>query len=178
MYTISQLAKRFGLSRSTLLYYDSIGVLSPSGRSSSGYRLYRENEAERLEKICLYRQTGVSLKEIRRLLTPGQSEKAQILERRLLDLNREISELRRQQAVIVNLLQNQLLRKATRVLDKAMWVKMLAAAGLDEEGMLEWHRAFEADAPEAHQDFLESLGLAPPEIKRIRARSRRSRQRR
>jgi len=39
-YPDSQLAGRFGLSRSTLLYYDSIGLLSPSERTASNYRLY------------------------------------------------------------------------------------------------------------------------------------------
>lgn len=40
MYHISQLAQQFGLSRSTLLYYDRIGLLSPSARSEAGYRQY------------------------------------------------------------------------------------------------------------------------------------------
>ena len=64
MITVGRLAKRFGLSRSTLLYYDSIGLLRPTGRSAKGYRLYSEDDAARLEKICLYRQTGLSLDEV------------------------------------------------------------------------------------------------------------------
>lgn len=35
----------------------------------------------------------------------------------------------------------------------------------------EWHRAFERQSPEAHQDFLESLGIGPEEIRRIRVHS-------
>ena len=38
--TVGRLARRFGLARSTLLYYDRIGVLRPSARSAAGYRLY------------------------------------------------------------------------------------------------------------------------------------------
>ena len=51
MLTISQLARRFGLSRSTLLYYDSIGLLSPSARSDANYRLYSRNDIERMERV-------------------------------------------------------------------------------------------------------------------------------
>ena len=52
MYTIGKLAKKFDLSRSTLLYYDSIGLLKPSSRTESEYRQYSEDDAARLEQIC------------------------------------------------------------------------------------------------------------------------------
>src|SRR5574344_1987818 len=48
MHTIGQIAKRFALSRSTLLYYDTIGLLSPSGRSQANYRLYTDNDVRRM----------------------------------------------------------------------------------------------------------------------------------
>ncbi|MFC1747364.1 MerR family DNA-binding transcriptional regulator [Pseudomonadota bacterium] len=38
MHTIGEVSKRFSISRSTLLYYDAIGLLSPSGRSNANYR--------------------------------------------------------------------------------------------------------------------------------------------
>ena len=68
MYTIGRLAKKFKLSRSTLLYYDSIGLLKPSSRSQGEYRLYSEQDAKRLELICTYRQAGLALKDIGRVL--------------------------------------------------------------------------------------------------------------
>ena len=58
MLTISQLGRRFGLSRSTLLYYDSIGLLSPSLRSRANYRLYSRSDVERMELIDVYRQVA------------------------------------------------------------------------------------------------------------------------
>jgi hypothetical protein len=51
---------------------------------------------------------------------------------------------------------------------KERWVSMLRAAGPDEDGMSRWHQQFEKQAPEAHQDFLESLGLSRQEIRNIR----------
>ena len=61
MLTIGRLARRFSLSRSTLLYYDSIGLLRPSGRSPANYRLYTERDRRRLELICRYREAGVPM---------------------------------------------------------------------------------------------------------------------
>lgn len=50
-FRITELGKRFGLSRSTLLYYDRIGLLQPSGRTEAGYREYTRSDADRLERI-------------------------------------------------------------------------------------------------------------------------------
>ena len=67
MLTISALAKAAGLSRSTLLYYDRLGLLKPSGRSRTGYRQYSPSDRERLALICPYRQMGIPLKEMKKL---------------------------------------------------------------------------------------------------------------
>ena len=172
MYTVSKLAGRFGLSRSTLLYYDRIGLLRPSGRTPGDYRLYAEEDCERLEQICQLRQTGLSLKQIAKILDGKDTRPQHILKQRLAELNQEINQLRRQQQTIVHLLGDPHLTRRTRVVTRDRWVAMLAAAGLDENGRTRWHREFERHAPEAHQDLLESLGFPDAEIKRIRAASR------
>ena len=72
MITVSRLARQFNLSRSTLLYYDRIGLLRPSDRSRSNYRLYTREDRKRLEKICHYRAIGLPLKAIQRILDAKQ----------------------------------------------------------------------------------------------------------
>ena len=67
-YTIGALIKRFKLSRSTLLYYDKIGLLTPSARSDAGYRLYTDNDLKRMEQIALYKEAGLALEAIAQLL--------------------------------------------------------------------------------------------------------------
>jgi DNA-binding transcriptional MerR regulator len=168
-YRISRLARMYGLSRSTLLYYDRIGLLRPSARSDANYRIYSEADCQRLAQICRYRRTGLSLKEIRSLLAAPRQRTVKALEQRLEALNREIGDLRRQQQIIVNLLKDRSLLAGTRVLDKRRWVAVLRAAGLDEAAMGHWHVAFERMSPEAHQDFLESLGIDAREIAEIRS---------
>jgi DNA-binding transcriptional MerR regulator len=171
-YTVGALARSAGLTRSTLLYYDRIGLLRPARRSSARYRLYGEDARARLETIRTYRGVGLGLDEIRTLLDGGAGRPEAVLAARLAQLNDEIGRLREQQRVIVRLLGNRDLLKSTRAMDKREWVRILAGAGLDEAGMMRWHAEFEALAPESHQDFLEALGIAPAEIASIRARSR------
>lgn len=172
MYTISQIAKKYGVSRSTLLYYDKIGLLSPRQRSGSHYRLYSEAECQTMAGIASLRSAGVPLREIRKLQEGGRTRQVDILRRRLDEINGEIGRLRSQQRFILNLLGDKTLVGATRVLTKEKWIGYLRKAGLDEAGMQRWHQEFEASSPEAHQDFLESLGLADTEIRRIRQQCR------
>ena len=173
MVTISSLAKASGLARSTLLYYDRLGLLKPSVRSGAGYRLYAPSDVERLEEICLYRQIGIPLGEIKELLdTSGATVTMEILQRRLRRLDREIANFRRQQHTIVELLKQKQLQKGVEMLNKERWVDIMRAAGLTDEDMHNWHIQFEKMEPEAHQEFLESLGIEAPEIQNIREWSR------
>ena len=62
---VGELARRTGLSARTLHYYDEIGLLSPSRRTDSGYRLYTAEDVVRLQQIKSLRTLGFSLREIR-----------------------------------------------------------------------------------------------------------------
>ncbi len=52
------------------------------------------------------------------------------------------------------------------------WVSMFREIGLDEERMRKWHKIFESRHPEAHQSFLEWLGLNAEKIAEIRTMSK------
>ncbi len=172
METIGRLARRYGLSRSTLLYYDRIGLLRAPARSGAGYRRYGEQAARRLELIRVYRGAGVPLAAIRKILDGPREGVAAVLEQRLVALQGELSRIRAQQDVIVRILGKPELARRYRGLDREGWTALLRAAGLDAPAMLRWHRAFESAAPEAHQDFLESIRIPPADIQRIRRASR------
>ncbi len=160
MYTVGQLGKLSGLSRSTLLYYDEIGLLSPAARSSSGYRLYSESDVQRMERIMTYRNAGLSLNVIGKLLQADDTSTPVVLERHLLRVNEEIARLRQQQHVIAQLLGDAQVLRKSRSMTKDQWITLLASTGLNEEGMHKWHMEFEKMSPDAHQDFLESLGCS------------------
>ncbi|MES9851627.1 MAG: MerR family transcriptional regulator [Candidatus Thiodiazotropha sp. L084R] len=174
MFTVGQLAKRYSLSRSTLLYYDSKGVLKPSGRSDSNYRMYSSSDTQKLERIILFRNSGMSLVDIKKIIDQDFDEVEKALEKRLFSINKEIQVLRNQQKVIIKMVRSQGNIEKSRIVTKDKWVSMLSAAGLDEEGMWNWHVEFEKNSPEAHQDFLESIGISSEEIVSIRKQSKRN----
>jgi DNA-binding transcriptional MerR regulator len=166
--TISQLARKHGLSRSTLLYYDRIGLLKPAGRLGNDYRLYSPEAEKRLSQIRLYRQTGLPLVEIRRLLDRPKKDLAAALERQLYEVLTQMEALRSRQRVIVELLKNRRLLEQVRNMDREKWVKLLRASGFTDDDLSRWHRDFERTDPAYHQRFLEFLGLPANEIAIVR----------
>jgi DNA-binding transcriptional MerR regulator len=66
-YRISELARRTGVSASTLRFYEQAGLLS-AARTASGYRVYDEQAVRRLEFIGAAKLLGLPLEEIRELL--------------------------------------------------------------------------------------------------------------
>jgi DNA-binding transcriptional MerR regulator len=136
--------------------------------------MYSEGDIERLARIILFRNAGLPLSAIEGILDKTTNEVESALENRLITINKEIQILRSQQNVILNILKNQGAITKTRLVTKEKWVAMLRAAGLDDDGMMNWHIAFERSSPEAHQDFLESIGIDSEEIASIREWSQRS----
>lgn len=67
-YQVRDVAKLSGVSVRTLHYYDEIGLLAPSGRTTAGYRLYSDKDLLRLQQILINRTLGLSLNEIKRSL--------------------------------------------------------------------------------------------------------------
>jgi DNA-binding transcriptional MerR regulator len=65
---ISGLAARTGFTPSTLRYYEQVGLLAATERSSGGYRLYDEAAVARLRFIDRAKQLGLPLEEIRELV--------------------------------------------------------------------------------------------------------------
>lgn len=106
MYTIRDLCRLSNLSRSTLLYYDALGLLRPARRSGANYRVYSEESLLRLAKICLYRDAGVSLADIGAIIdAPENSDlNLDILEKTLFLLNGEANKIRDRQKIIIDLI--------------------------------------------------------------------------
>lgn len=171
-YSISQLARSFGLSRSALLYYDRIGLLRAPERTAAGYRCYTRQEYQKLARICMLRSAGLPLADVKQLLSSDAAPSVTILEKRLGELEDQILCLRTQQHQIIAMLKKMTSDVYSSVVDKAMWVNMMAAAGMDESSMAMWHAEFECRAPAAHYKFLLSLGIPEDEARQIRQWSR------
>jgi hypothetical protein len=65
--------------------------------------------------------------------------------------------------------------EGVKMLNKDRWVKIMQAAGFSDEEMHNWHIQFEKMEPEAHHEFLVSLGIDAAEIHKIREWSRNQR---
>ncbi|HYO84496.1 MAG TPA: MerR family transcriptional regulator [Bryobacteraceae bacterium] len=172
MVSVTELARSCGLSRSTVLYYESVGLLRPAGRTSSRYRRYGEAEVARLRQICAFRDAGLTLSDIRLLLEQSGSSAAGVLERRLGAIAAEIERLRDHQRSLLALLKHKSAIRRARVMTKEKWVSIMHDAGFSEADMHRWHTEFEKAAPEDHDEFLRYLKITDDEVGRIRAWSR------
>jgi DNA-binding transcriptional MerR regulator len=92
---VGELAKHSGLTVRTLHHYDSIGLLRPSGRSDSGYRLYNPDDVARLPGIQALRGLGLPLEEIGQLLGDGGTAMPGIIDRQLQALDEQIEQATR-----------------------------------------------------------------------------------
>lgn len=168
-YRITELGKEFGLSRTALLYYHSIGLLSPSERTESGYRVYSETDRRKLQRICVYRKTGMPLKTIKKLLSGRESTPipTEIIEHRLGEINRLIAELEMQRKIILSMLGGESsLINADVTPEK--FTRTLREIGFSDEDMREWHARLEAEMPGFHSKLLTLLGFSEEEIRQIR----------
>lgn len=172
MKTITVLARQFNLSRSTLLYYDRIGLLRPSYRTHADARLYSDEDEARLERIHIFRRAGIGIETIRVLLESGARQSAALLEERLRETQQQIDALRAQQRFTIELLRDQVIRHAGPGPTREEWVALLKACSFSEADMKAWHAAMERDMPSVHARFLKRIGLPPERIKRTRELSR------
>jgi DNA-binding transcriptional MerR regulator len=80
-YTVQKLANLAGVSARTLRYYDRIGLLSPGRVTEAGYRIYGPDQVDRLQQILFYRELGLRLDEIGKLLSDPACNPLAALER-------------------------------------------------------------------------------------------------
>lgn len=78
---VSDVAKLTGVTVRTLHYYDEIGLLPPSGVTSSGYRVYNDADLEVLQQILFFRELDFSLEDIRAIMQNPAYEKETALQK-------------------------------------------------------------------------------------------------
>ena len=102
---IGELAKATGLTTKTIRYYELNRLLEEPERTESGYRMYGEQDVERLEFVKKAKRIGLSLEEIREVLVLHEDSQAPclhvlaLLDRKLEqveDIIRELEEFRRE----------------------------------------------------------------------------------
>jgi DNA-binding transcriptional MerR regulator len=82
-FTVSQIARRTGITVRTLHHYEAQGLLVPERRSDKGYRLYGRDQLIRLQHIVSLKALGLSLAEIRACLDADAPSLAEALVRQV-----------------------------------------------------------------------------------------------
>jgi DNA-binding transcriptional MerR regulator len=80
---IGELAERTGLSLRTIRHYDEVGLLPATARTDGGFRVYSEEDYERLTVIKQMKPLGFSLEEMAEILAilsagPAADESARL----------------------------------------------------------------------------------------------------
>ena len=114
----------------TIRYYDKIGLLKPSGRSEAGQRLYGEMDYARLQQILTLKLIGLSLDEIRDLLTTDTAEIQDLLARQKHVLSRQVAQL---SAVIRTIEKAQHSIRTTQTLDLDTFVNIIKAVNMNTQ---------------------------------------------
>lgn len=148
MHTIAAAVRCVGVARSTLLYYERIGLIRPVRDPSNGYRRYSDRDLERLILLKQLQQAGLSLAECRQCLD-GHMDAA-LLAQRLVGVETQLQSLLAARSVLMTMQQ----RLSGVMPDTADFSKV---------SQYDWHAAFVSRSPEAYRQFLQSLGYSKKE---------------
>ena len=72
--TVGEVSTLLGVSVRALHHWDETGLVHPSRRSAAGYRLYCEADIMRIQQVLVYRQTGMSLADIKMVLDEPETD--------------------------------------------------------------------------------------------------------
>ena len=155
MYSVSDVTKRIGVSRSTLLYYEKVELVVPEREPENGYRIYSQGDLDRLVMLKQLQKAGLPLAECRRFMD-GKPDMAVVRER-LVHLDRDLIEM-----------------TMARDLLRSLYFRVTGdappeAAPVD---VREWHAEFEKRSADAHSVWLQKMGFSEKESLYIRWVSR------
>lgn len=95
LYTVGEVAQSLKITVRMLHHWEAQGLIKPTERSWSNYRLYTPNDVERIQQILIYRRTGMKLAEIKDLLADGSSNLKHLRRQRerLIDQQAQLSDM-------------------------------------------------------------------------------------
>lgn len=92
--TIKEVEERTGLSRSNVRFYEKEKLIAPERNKSNGYRDYSDSDIENIKKIAYLRTLGISIEDIRSVISEKTSlrevirKQNELLKDQITDLNR------------------------------------------------------------------------------------------
>ena len=104
MKTVKEVSKHTGISIRALHHYDTIGLLKPTQVTEAGYRLYDDTALEKLYLILVFRELGLSLKEIGNILHAEDFDRNRVLEHQIKLMQERIDKLQNRIALAKGIL--------------------------------------------------------------------------
>ncbi|MEW9106116.1 MerR family transcriptional regulator, partial [Paenibacillus sp.] len=117
--------KLTGLTLRTLRFYDQIGLFSPSAHSDSGHRLYNQADLSRLQQILSLKELGLSLEEIKSIVTGGHFSPLQIVSLQIARLKETIQIQQKLLAGLESVSELMLLKQPVTVEDFTKLLEMM-----------------------------------------------------
>lgn len=115
----------------------------------------------------MYREAGIALEEISKILDAEKTKLTEILTNRLKKIQNEIECLKKQEKMVIEFLKKEVLINDEAIFDNYTWTELLSSLGFDEEELILWHKKFEEDSPIEHSEFLTALGMSEEEIEKL-----------
>ena len=100
-YTIRDISELFGLPASTIRYYEEEGILTNVARTPSGQRIFGDCHVNRLRTVCCFKNTGMTIAELRQFFAYEKDEPAHLedilslLEQRRASVTAQLAQLKR-----------------------------------------------------------------------------------
>ena len=134
MMTVGEVSTLLGVSVRALHHWDESGLVHPSGRSDAGYRLYSEADIMRIQQVLVYRQTGMSLADIKTVLDEPGADALTHLRRQRELVQGQISQLQ------------QMLRSIDMVMDIQQLGARISVAEMAEIWGTDWDPVYVEEA--------------------------------
>ena len=134
---IGQLAAATGVTVRSLHHYDEIGLLTPSGRTAGGQRLYGEADVQRLYRILALRQLGFALSDVEAVLDADSPDLRETVRRHLAAVERDLARqrrLRQRLAVILSSLERSVQPSIDQFIDIVVAMAMIETTIADVLG--------------------------------------------
>lgn len=139
-YTINKISKIAGVTLRTLRYYDKIGLLTPSKRTEAGYRIYTDEDIEKLQQILFFKELDFPLSEIVKIMNSPNFDRGKALKIQIKYLENKAKRYKDLSTLAKETLGN--LRGGIKMENKDMF------KGFDYDKMMEEQKQYEKEVKE------------------------------
>lgn len=158
LYPIGDVARRTGLSVSAIRFYADAGIMTPTGHTDAGYRLYDIQSIARLELVRTLRELGASLDDIRQLLA-DRTTLRDLAAAHLELVERQMRRLRARRAVL-----RTIVKQDSATEQVSLMHKLVSMSDDDRDRLIDqfWNEVSEGLS--VHPTFVERLRQMRPKL--------------